>query len=1126
VKSRWLRGGAALFALAVSVEPLAAAADKAKSAAAPVRPDSDAPWKVEEAHGPSRTVAFTTEEATWLALDVHPDGQRVVFSLLGDLYLLPISGGEAKRITSGTGYDVQPRFSPDGRTIAFASDRGGIENLWICDLEGKNARPVSTEKDTTVNSPAWSPDGDYLVGRKRLTDQSSLGTVELWMWHVKGGQGVQLTKKDEQPEAADPAFSRDGRFILFSARDSRYRYDRNVNEGIWQVKRLDRRTGQTVPLTGEFGGAAAPTPSPDGKSLAYVRRVRARTVLEVLEVASGKVRRVAGELQRDNQEGFAFHGVFPGFAWTPDGRSLLVTAEGRIWRYDVASGARAAVPFTAAVEQRVTEAVRFPQTVGGDTVRVRIVRWPVESPDGKRLVFSAVGHLYAMDLPGGTPRRLTTLPDLEYAPAFSADGRSLTFVTWNDAEGGHVWTLPMGSEGAGNPRRLTTVPGQYVNPSFSPDGSRVVFLSGSGAWFRENDLSDELWHEVRWVGVEGGEAHYVVGTRNRGTQRRMPRPMFSRDGERVYFVENEPPAKPAELEKAVLVSVKLDGTDRKAHLRFARAEEAVVSPDGRWVVFNELHNAYVTALPETGGQTVEVSLDGAALPLGQLTNEGGEWVGWADGGRTVTWVFGPTYHRLALDQAVPTPKVETDSANSPPQRAARAAGFTPDASAGGQGGATQRPPAQKEKTEKEKKSELPKSQAIEITLTLPRARPTEVVAYRGARVVTMKGDEVIERGTIVVEGNRIVAVGPEASVTVPAGARTVDLSGRTVIPGLFDEHAHLHYSTLDIFPQRPWKYLANLAYGITSTHDPSASTQEVFGQAEMVEAGLLTGPRIFSTGFVLYGADHSGRAVIKSLDDARHHLRRLKALGAFTVKSYMQPRREARQWIIQAAREEGMMVVPEGGGDLEGDITMILDGHTTIEHSLPITPLRKDVVTVYGQSATAYTPTLLVAFGGPSGDKWFHQHYDLWKDERLQRYVPQAIVDTLGRIRTFMATDEDWHHIDVAAGAKQLLDAGTKVNLGGHGQMQGLGPHWELWTFVKGGMTPLQALRVGTLNPAQTLGLDRDLGSIEKGKLADFVVLERNPLEKIENTDSVALVVKNGRAYTPRELERRAEATN
>jgi hypothetical protein len=235
----------------------------------------------------------------------------------------------------------------------------------------------------------------------------------------------------------------------------------------------------------------------------------------------------------------------------------------------------------------------------------------------------------------------------------------------------------------------------------------------------------------------------------------------------------------------------------------------------------------------------------------------------------------------------------------------------------------------------------------------------------------------------------------------------------------------------------------------------------------------------------------------------------------------MQPRREQRQWIIEAAREEGMLVVPEGGGNLEANMSMILDGHTTIEHALPVTPLRKDVVTLFARSGTSYTPTLLVAYSGISGDKWFHQHEDFWKDERLLKYVPQGVVDTLGRIRSIMATDEDWHHIDVAASALKVMQAGGRVCLGGHGQMQGLGPHWELRAFVQGGMTPLQALRVGSLYPAQTLGLDQDLGSLEPGKLADFVVLEKNPLENIENSTSIALVVKNGTAYTPDDLARR-----
>ena len=269
----------------------------------------------------------------------------------------------------------------------------------------------------------------------------------------------------------------------------------------------------------------------------------------------------------------------------------------------------------------------------------------------------------------------------------------------------------------------------------------------------------------------------------------------------------------------MLVSVKLDGTDRRTHLRFSLAEEAVVSPDGRWVAFNELHNAYVTALPEIGKDAIDVALDGAALPLGQLTDEGGEWVSWADGGRTVTWIFGPTYHRLALDKAVPTPKPgEASGCAAEADKATKKKGPTT--------------------AKKDEKKKLPESDQIEIVLTrAARAARRAVVAYTGARIVTMKGDEVIENGVIVVEGNRIKAVGAAGSVQVPAGATSVDVTGRTIIPGLFDEHAHLHYSTLDVFPQRPWKYLANLAYGVTTTHDPPPRRRRPSGRARWSRPG-------------------------------------------------------------------------------------------------------------------------------------------------------------------------------------------------------------------------------------------------------------------------------------------------
>ncbi len=1064
---------ALLVALAVPSDSLAAAAAEEKK---------EAPaWRVDAPSGPTTTVAFDTDEGTWLHLDVHPSGRELVFSLLGDLYLLPIGGGEARRISSGPAYDIQPRFSPDGRWIAFNTDRSGIENLWLCDLAGGQLRPVSAETETTVSAPAWSPDGEYLVGRKRITDRSILGEVELWLWHLKGGAGVQLTKREEQSDAADPAFSPDGRFVYYAGREARFQYDSNVNDGIWQLKRLDRRTGEVVQLTGEFGGAAAPMPSPDGKSLAFARRVRGTTRIEVLNLASGKTRVAAGAAQRDQQEGFAAHGVFPGFAWTPDSRAIVASAEGRFWRFDAAGGGRTPIPFSAHVEQIVTEALRFPRRVGEGDVQARVIRWPTISPDGSQAVFSALGSLYRMELPSGTPQRVTREDAREYAPSFSASGREIAYVTWDDREGGHVWRRPLGF---GSASQVTQVPGHYANPAFSRDGSKLAFLKGSGASFRGQDLSDELRFELHWASAKGGESHYVRSLANRGATRRMSRPMFAPDGERIFFVDDEDGEKPGEPPKTVLHSVKLDGTDLRSHLRFERAEEVVISPDARHVAFVQDHDAWLSVLPEKPGDPIDVAAENSPLPLARLSNEGGEWVGFSDGGKSVSWAIGPTLRRVSIDAALRPREV-----------------------------------AKPGEAQEDAEPELPRAESFSVRLAAPRARPTQTVSYVGARIVPMQGERVIESGVIVVAGDRLQAVGASDEVAIPTGARVVDVAGKTIIPGLFDEHAHLHYTALDVLPQQPWTYSANLAYGVTSTHDVSATSHEVFAQAELVEAGKLVGPRIFSTGEVFYAGAGPASVRIESLEDARRHVRRMKQYGAFTLKSYGQPGRNQRQWILQAAREEQVMVVPEGAGDLELNVTMILDGHTTVEHALPIAPLRKDVVTLFARSGTAYTPTLLVAYGGLEGDRWFHQHYDLWKDERLARFVPQEIIDRLGRIRGVMATDPaDWHHLDVAASARDVLRAGGRVNLGGHGQMQGLGPHWEMWAFVQAGMTPLEALRVATLNPAQTLGLDRDLGSLEAGKLADFVVLDANPLQKIENSEQVSLVVKNGVAYRPEEL--------
>jgi imidazolonepropionase-like amidohydrolase len=685
-----------------------------------------------------------------------------------------------------------------------------------------------------------------------------------------------------------------------------------------------------------------------------------------------------------------------------------------------------------------------------------------------------------MALPSGTPERLTTTNDLEFSPSFSADGQWITYVTWNDDDEGQIWRLRLQG---GMPERLTKTGNQYANPVFSPDQTKIAFLQGKRhhqsrrrAWQRTlpSDLCsrystrrEQLRHQHSEQGFEPAHAPAL----------------FQYYGDRIIYFETD-------KDQTVLSSVKLDGTDYRQIVANKNAEEIIPSPDGRWIAFKELHNAYVAPLPMAGGKPITITAAESGVPVKQLTKICGEWLNWTGDSKSVTWSFGPTIYRQNLDKIYEQSEQPKDAKD-----------------------------AKKDEKDRFGPNLMLDAEAFNVALTLPRYMPRGVVALTNARIITMEGDKVIERGTILVEDNRIKAIGPAKTVTVPPGAQIVNLAGKTVMPGIIDVHSHMHYNNLDLHSVREWPYYANLAYGVTTSHDPSASTHLSFAESELIETGQLLGPRIYSTGFVLYGAENPEKAVIESLDDARNHVRRLKALGAISVKSYNQPRREQRQWIIEAAREEGIMVVPEGGSTYAYDMNMILDGHTGIEHALPVAPLYKDAIQIFAKSQSGYTPTLIVGYGGLTGENYFYQHYNVWENKKLLRFTPAGVLDARSR-RRVMAAEDDFYHFTLSKTVKQLLDAGCRVQLGAHGQLQGLGAHWEIWMLQQGGMTPMEALRAATLNGALYLGLDGDLGSITVGKLADLVVLDKNPLENIHNTDSIRYVMKNGELFDGENLDK------
>lgn len=403
---------------------------------------------------------------------------------------------------------------------------------------------------------------------------------------------------------------------------------------------------------------------------------------------------------------------------------------------------------------------------------------------------------------------------------------------------------------------------------------------------------------------------------------------------------------------------------------------------------------------------------------------------------------------------------------------------------------------------------------------------SDMLAVVGAKIVPMSGKSAIQYGTILIRGSRIVDIGESSSVQVPSGARVINVKGATIIPGLIDTHAHYHiFSSREYLTQRKEEYEASLAYGVTTIFDPSAPTLDVMSNAELVEFDEMLGPRVFSAGLPVQGDRSSQNYVqIESLSDAKRAVDRLVDSGAVMIKEYTLPRRDQRQWLKQAADERRISVTGEGANDQMLDLTMAFDGYGSIEHSFPITPLYEDVVRFLAKRRIVNTPTFMVADAGSGemGRDYFEGQHVCFLDKAIRPqsdhrpFTDSVDWKSLQRDTCLEATDSNIAQL--ASSLKTLIDRGGRVSVGAHGYRAGLGSHWEMWALTLGGFTPMDALRSATITGAEKIGVDKDLGSLEVGKLADFLVIDGDPSVQITDSVKTMLTVKNGVVYDSQTL--------
>lgn len=1016
-------------------------------------------------------LSFNMTEFTWLGADLIPDQQSLIAAMMGDIYKIDVRTNRAVRLRGGVPWDMAPRVSPDGKFIAFLSNssdppqrltksittEGEPRALWIMDINGANARQLSTE---FVESFIWASDSKSLVISVQTGDPfngkfsriSPRGALLEDLSVVAGAVNFKTTLVGRLRDGSVLALSQDAKPILItSTLDGLAKPSAALPSGLRIHDAIIVQSDQSIVALIQHGRGT--------KSIARFVAKNFEETPEIIASVPDDARLLSVNRQ---------------------GVTAYYTAGGLLFELSTVDGDQRKLELTVSFDQNIVAAhdtrYRIPKE---EYVRGKYLRWYTTSRNDSMAAFSEFGQIFLRKTRNGKIQQLNVNPtSFEYTPTFSPDSKHIAYTTLDDHENGRLVIATLDSD---ERKIVSTEPGIYASPAWSEDGNSLAYFfvekktASNSAREPDGAVLLKVWDRVN----NKTEVVTALNWPDYSQIKSFVAPVFSKSGDRI-IIQDWPDNKLISI-----FSIGIRDKTRRVHATVdPHVDYFMMSPDRRQLALVRRVGFDIVSLPAPLEELNEFDVQTIvpASTRGRFVQAGANYVEWKSD-RELRWTFLNDIFEMTVD-----------------------------------------------------KDERPRH-VSGVDVRFKRQVPTGRLAFTNAKIITLDpNDRVIENGTIIVSGERIETIGDARSIKLEPGLKRIDLGGATIIPGLVSTHAHL-FDHPDIWSPNAFGYTSYLQHGVTSILDLHGLSQiDALGRAEMFRADRMLGPRYFSVGRPVMrpqsayavgdtlasdetlGWPVPGGFAIDSFADAERVVNELQASGVNMVKSYELSSRTQRQWLEKAARKAGVRTTAHIGNTPVEMLTIIQDGFDAVEHFPLITaqdePLHGDLASYFAASGRYITPTLM-----GEGMAYFRknrpEYLDLGKDSpflwgTLERSTSYA-SDFFGSNFKDARYDKD-----LLAGARflaQVMRLGGNVCASDHGDVPGFGHHLDMWFYAEGGASLHDVLRSGSLCGARKMGLDRDIGSLQKGMLADFLVLRTDPDVSIQNTLDMQYVVKGGAIY-------------